>query len=183
MYEPSPLALFRSDELRNEDVSLRLNSVRRLRTIALALGEERTRRELIPFLNDNCEEDDEVLLALAEELGSFVSLVGGPSHAHVLLPPLEVLAGVDETVVRDRAVSSLATVADSMHPAARAQALPPLVLRLSERDWTARVSATGLFAAAFPSAEASAQQQLVASFLKLCRDETPMVRRAAAQHL
>lgn len=41
-----------SDELKNEDVALRLNSVRRLSTIALALGEERTRSELIPFLTD-----------------------------------------------------------------------------------------------------------------------------------
>ena len=39
------------DELKNEDLQLRLNSVRRLSTIALALGEDRTREELIPFLN------------------------------------------------------------------------------------------------------------------------------------
>lgn len=38
------------DELKNDDIALRLNSIRRLSTIALALGEERTRSELIPFL-------------------------------------------------------------------------------------------------------------------------------------
>ena len=38
------------DELRNEDVQLRLNSIKKLSTIALALGIERTRSELIPFL-------------------------------------------------------------------------------------------------------------------------------------
>lgn len=38
------------DELRNEDVQLRLNSIRKLSTIALALGVERTRNELIQFL-------------------------------------------------------------------------------------------------------------------------------------
>lgn len=38
------------DELRNEDVQLRLNSIRKLSTIALALGVERTRKELIHFL-------------------------------------------------------------------------------------------------------------------------------------
>lgn len=38
------------DELRNEDVHLRLNSIRKLSTIALALGVERTRNELIQFL-------------------------------------------------------------------------------------------------------------------------------------
>lgn len=38
------------DELRNEDVQLRLNSIRKLSSIALALGVERTRNELIQFL-------------------------------------------------------------------------------------------------------------------------------------
>ena len=39
------------DELKNEDIQLRLNSIRRLSTIAVALGAERTRNELIHFLN------------------------------------------------------------------------------------------------------------------------------------
>ena len=39
------------DELKHDDISLRLNAVRRLGTIALALGTERTRDELIPFLD------------------------------------------------------------------------------------------------------------------------------------
>ena len=50
------------DELRNEDVQLRLNSIKKLSTIALALGVERTRSELIPFLTDTIYDEDEVLL-------------------------------------------------------------------------------------------------------------------------
>ncbi|KAE8666074.1 Serine/threonine-protein phosphatase 2A 65 kDa regulatory subunit A beta isoform [Hibiscus syriacus] len=57
------------DELKNDDIQLHLNSIRRLSTIARALGEERTRKELIPFLSENNDDDDEVLLAMAEELG------------------------------------------------------------------------------------------------------------------
>ena len=76
------------DELKNEDIALRLNSIRRLSTIAVALGEERTRNELIPFLNESIDDEDEVLLALAEELGNFVAYVGGAAHANALLPPL-----------------------------------------------------------------------------------------------
>lgn len=37
--------------LQHDDVLLRLNAIRRLSTIALALGPERTRDELIPFLD------------------------------------------------------------------------------------------------------------------------------------
>lgn len=66
------------DELKNEDIQLRLNSIKKLSTIALALGEERTRTELIPFLTETIYDEDEVLLALAEQLGNFTALVGGP---------------------------------------------------------------------------------------------------------
>ena len=38
------------DELKHEEVGLRLNAVSRLSTIATALGIERTRSELIPFI-------------------------------------------------------------------------------------------------------------------------------------
>jgi len=108
-----PIAIL-IDELKNEDIQLRLNSIRRLSTIARALGEERTRKELIPFLNENNDDDDEVLLAMAEELGVFIPYVGGVEYAHVLLPPLETLCTVEETCVRDKAVESLCRIGAQM---------------------------------------------------------------------
>jgi serine/threonine-protein phosphatase 2A regulatory subunit A len=90
------------DELKSDDVVLRLSSIRRLSTIALALGPQRTREELIPFLQDQLDDEDEVLLVLAEELGGFVEYVGGKEYAFVILGPLENLAAVEETLVRDK---------------------------------------------------------------------------------
>ena len=52
----------------------------------------------------------QVLLALAEQLGTFTPLVGGAEHVNCLLPPLESLATVEETIVRDKAVDSLRCV-------------------------------------------------------------------------
>jgi serine/threonine-protein phosphatase 2A regulatory subunit A len=162
-------------------VALRLNSVRRLSTIAQALGEERTRRELIPFLQDNADDDDEVLLVVAEELGKFVPLVGGPAHAHSVLPPLEALATMDETVVRDKAAESLRAVGAALPDADVGAHFVPLLRRLLDKEWTARVSAAQLFATAYPRAPAAVRPDLRAWFADLCKDETPMVRRAAAQ--
>lgn len=91
------------DELRSDDTQLRLNAIHRVSTIALALGPDRAREELIPFLQDSCDDEDEVLLALAEELGrGFDEYIGGPQHAHLLLGPLETLSTVEETLVRDK---------------------------------------------------------------------------------
>ena len=56
--------------------------------------------------------------------------------------------------------------------------------RLATGEWfTSRVSACGALAAAYPRAPAALRPELRALFAQLCRDETPMVRRAAAQHL
>lgn len=91
------------DELRSEDVQLRLNAIHRISTIALALGPERARDELISFLQESVDDEDEVLLALAEELGrDFEEYIGGKEYAHLLLGPLENLCAVEETVVRDK---------------------------------------------------------------------------------
>ncbi|PKA58658.1 Uncharacterized protein AXF42_Ash008945 [Apostasia shenzhenica] len=84
-------------------------------TIARAFGEERTRKELIPFPSETSDDDDdEVLLAMAEELGVFIPYVGGVVCAHVLLPPLETLCTVEETCVRDKAVESLCQIGSQM---------------------------------------------------------------------
>lgn len=125
---------------------MRLNSIKKLSTIALALGVERTRTELIPFLTETIYDEDEVLLALAEQLGQFITLVGGPEYAYFLLPPLESLATVEETVVREKAVESLRAVAQQHSPADLETHFVPLVQRLAAGDWfTTRTSACGLF--------------------------------------
>jgi serine/threonine-protein phosphatase 2A regulatory subunit A len=173
-----------SDELKNDDIITRLNSIRRLGIIAKALGPERTREELVPFLSESTDDEDEALQALAEELGNMVPYVGGPDSAFCLLPPLENLATVEETVVRDKAVESLCKVAAQMSASLLEMHYIPLVTRLAKTEWfTARVSSCGLFAVAYEKSSAEVRHELRTGYNALCKDETPMVRRAAAQHL
>ena len=96
--------------------------------VAEAMGPERTRKELVSFLSGECclvvsqyriptpppvscldqlEDDDEVLLVMAGELGKFVPLVGGVHESVVLIPLLGSLAMIEETVVRDKVSDSL----------------------------------------------------------------------------
>uniref|UniRef100_A0A674NNF5 Protein phosphatase 2, regulatory subunit A, beta b n=1 Tax=Takifugu rubripes TaxID=31033 RepID=A0A674NNF5_TAKRU len=172
------------DELRNEDVQLRLNSIKKLSTIALALGVERTRTELLPFLTDTIYDEDEVLLALAEQLGNFTMLVGGPEYIHCLLPPLESLATVEETVVRDKAVESLRKISQEHSPVDLEVHFEPLVKRLASGDWfTSRTSACGLFSVCYPRVSSTVKAEIRQHFRTLCSDDTPMVRRAAASKL
>jgi HEAT repeat len=233
-----------SDELRDDDIALKLNSIRRLSTIALALGEVRTRNELLPYLLESTPEEDELLVALAEEVGNMVPLVGGPAQAPTLVPLLESLAKEEETVVRDAAVASLCKVGSTfsraqavehfvpcirvrilryagkgttprsctlraLHPVACAACgaaghvlhaawhawcalcmAPPdacvHMQRLKTGEWfTNRVSVCGLFATACElfATDTAVTQDLCTLFRDLCRDDTPMVRRAAASNI
>ncbi|EGS20800.1 uncharacterized protein CTHT_0026380 [Thermochaetoides thermophila DSM 1495] len=172
------------DELKHDDVLLRLNAIHRLSTIALALGAERTRDELIPFLDESVEDEDEVLVALSEELGNFIEYVGGPQWGHVLLSPLENLAAIEEPVVRDKAVESLNKICTELSPQQIEEYFIPLVIRLSKADWfTSKVSGCGLYTTPYKRVSPPVQQQLRQQFGQLVHDDTPMVRRAAATNL
>ncbi|KAM5429064.1 protein phosphatase 2A structural subunit [Microsporum canis] len=172
------------DELKHDDVILRLNAIHRLSTIALALGPERTRDELVPFLDDSVEDEDEVLTALSEELGNFVEYVGGPEYAHVLLSPLENLAAIEEPLVREKAVESLNKICEQLSPRQIEDNFIPLTVRLSKADWfTSKISAAGLYCTPYRTASPALQQGLRQQFGQLVHDDTPMVRRQAANNL
>ena len=44
---------------------VRVNSVKNLSTIATALGKERTRNELLPYIMDLMDDDEEILIELS----------------------------------------------------------------------------------------------------------------------
>jgi serine/threonine-protein phosphatase 2A regulatory subunit A len=48
------------------------------------------------------DDEEEVLLILAEKLGEFTDFIGGAVHAEALFKPLERLCQVEESVVRDK---------------------------------------------------------------------------------
>lgn len=102
--------------------------------------------------------------------------MGGPEYAMHLIPPLESLATVEETVVRDKAVESLRTVA-AQHSAADLEAhVVPTLQTLVSGDWfTSRTSACALFSVCYPRVSHAVKADLRNNFRQLCQDETPMV--------
>lgn len=88
--------------MKNDDLALRLGALKRLSTIALALGPDRTTNDLIPFLASlAADEEDEVLLVLGEEIPKLVEYVL-EGNAHRLLEILEILLQAEETIVRQQ---------------------------------------------------------------------------------
>ena len=77
-------------EMLNEEVHVKVNAIHRMKTVILSIGPEDTVSQLIPYIETLIkDEDDEVLFAIAEELGKCFSLVNDKT---VFLPVLESLA-------------------------------------------------------------------------------------------
>ena len=77
-------------EMLNEEVHVKVNAIHRMRTVMLSIGPEDTISQLIPYIETLIkDEDDEVLFAIAEELGKCFGLINDKT---VFLPCLEMLA-------------------------------------------------------------------------------------------
>lgn len=75
--------------------------MKQIKDVARALGPVRTKEELLNFLSQLVGDEDNVLEVLAEELGGFVELVGGPEYTNVILEPLEQLCVAQDSKVRE----------------------------------------------------------------------------------
>ena len=109
---------------------------------------------------------------------------------------------MEETVVRDKAVESLRSVAEHHSKAHVEEYFVPMIKRLASGEspilsstppsppppppgewFTSRTSACGLFSVVYANCTPSTKQDLRTAFRALCGDDTPMVRRAAAAKL
>jgi len=169
----------------HNDAAARLASAKELTNIAVALGQERTRDELIPYLKGcGIDESDEVTDVICEELANFGPLVGGEQHVHTILPLLEEIAQGEEAVTRAKAITGLGKLARQMPAATMLHYMLPMLTRLIKGRWnTQRTSACGLFHIVYRVADAQVQQELLGCLTQLCNDPATMVRRAVAENL
>jgi serine/threonine-protein phosphatase 2A regulatory subunit A len=83
-----------------------------------------------------------------------------------------------------KAVESLNKICGQLSQAQVEEHFIPLVVRLSKAEWfTSKISATGLYYAPYEKATVQSQEGLRQQFHALVHDETPMVRRQAANNL
>lgn len=179
-----PIAML-IDDLKNDDANARINSVRKIDQIAVALGPKRTREEFIPFLCECVDDDDEILIELAQELNRFVDLVGGPAYAHVILAPLRLLTCADSKLVRDVAIEATLSVSEKLSDKDFHAHFIPLTMSLIKGEWyNHRTSGIGLAHYALRRTQvASVRADILESLLKMCQDPLPMVRRTVAECL
>lgn len=86
--------------------------------------------------------------------------------------------------MRDAAFASTQNVAASLPQETFQDQYAKMLLRLAKKEWfTARMSSAGLICSAYLKLKSEQQQEHLTVFVQLCQDDTPMVRRVAAQYL
>ena len=98
-------------DLQNPDIKIKKNAFQNLRGISLALGRERTRKELLPYLK-SCidEEEDEIIIELAKVLSNFIDCIGGKQYIKELLNLLEIILTIDDHFVRIEILNTIKLV-------------------------------------------------------------------------
>lgn len=190
------------DDLRSDDSDKRINSMKGLQIVAQTLGPERTRNELLPYITEYMDDDDDVLRTMASSLGGLLAEVGGAAHVATLLLPLELMTTLDEVTVREAAVASLNDIARSLFVhaasatssststtgtaaptgvASEAQAAYiSSVHRIGESEQVnGRASAAAAMAIPLRYGNPSQRRDLRNLYQKLCDDTEVCVRRAA----
>lgn len=125
---------------------MQLEITKKLGILAKHLGVETTRNELLPFIRENIDFHDEILLNLSEQLRQFIPLVGGYQHSQPVLEVLMKLCNTDETIVRDKAVEILKDIGENLSNEQTEELFVPVVEKLSNEDWfTSKCSAAALY--------------------------------------
>ncbi|KAM3131083.1 hypothetical protein pb186bvf_016781 [Paramecium bursaria] len=172
------------EELKSDDANLKINAVSKITSIAQILGEKRTQQELLPYLIEIIEEqdnEDEFLIKLAQEILNLKKYIGGNLKAHLLIAPLEILSSMEEALVREKAVEILSQLAQGQTEQFFENHFCQVVQQLGEWDnFPSRISAASLLPIAYPHVSELKQKELWELFKKLCKDDTPMVRRICA---
>ncbi|KAJ8920305.1 hypothetical protein NQ315_011967 [Exocentrus adspersus] len=167
-----------------ENLELQIDITKKLSILAKHLGVETTRNELLPFIKENIDYHDEILLNLCEQLRHFIPLVGGYQHSKPILDILIKLCNTDETIVRDKAVEILRDIGENMSEELTQDLFLPVVEVLAAEDWfTSKCSAAALYSTIYTKVSDGKKAELRNSFRVLMQDDSPIVRKVAAIHL
>ena len=176
----NPLNLLK-EELENDDIQIKVNAIHRFPVIMAVFPPDKIISEFIPYIQKIIStEEDEVLLAISEELPRFKSYLDGKQMTAVL-PLFVSLLGCEETVVRESTVEGLRKLVPSFSEEQVQKDLIPMVVNISNTEaFQLKVSACYLIRICYPKA-GKEKEKLVNLYFKLCDDDTPIIKRTAAK--
>ncbi|MCQ2816675.1 MAG: hypothetical protein MJ252_05335 [archaeon] len=145
------------------------------------LPQDKIISEVIPYIQKIMPyEEDEVLLAISEELPNFKSFLDQKNLPQIF-PLFQFLFGCEETVVRESAIEKMRNLIPDMDEDLVQKQLVPLIQSIANLEafqW--KVSALYMVRMCYAKAGKD-KEKLRQLYFKLCDDETPIIKRTAAK--
>lgn len=137
--------------------------------------------DLIPYINKLLStEEDEVLLAIAENLSKFRIYLKDDKFINTF-PLYQTLLCTEETVVRDTAVESIREIIKSLSEDLIYNHILPIIYNISNQEnFTGKISACYMIRMVYQKAGKD-KEKLRNLYFKLCDEDVPLIKRAAAK--
>ena len=176
------------DSLKSDIQPIRLFCAKRLTELGKILGIHRIEDELIPFITDlilNFEEDGEVLSEYSNQILNLLkTLKQNDILSFIGIRSLEILSGNDDEIVRQTSITNLSKLIELLDEQIITNEIFPLMKRLIENDLKTKMSCCYLFPIVYPKLEnQDIKKELLQVYCEISKDESPSVRRAAADNI
>ena len=176
------------DSLKSDNQPIRLFCSKRLTDLGNILGIERIEDELIPFITDlilNFENDGEVLAEYSNQILNLLTILKMNNRLSFIgIRSLEILSGNDDEIVRQTAISNLSKLIELLDEQIITNEIFPLMKRLIENDLKTKMSCCYLFPIVYQKLEnQDIKKELLQVYSEISKDESPSVRRAAADNI
>ena len=176
------------ESLKNDNQPIRLFCAKRLTDLGNILGIVRIEDELIPFITDlilNFENDGEILAEYSNQILSLLKILKQNNRLGFIgIRSLEILSGNDDEIVRQTAINNLSKLIELLDEQIITNEIFPLMKRLIENDLKTKMSCCYLFPIVYPKLEnQDIKKELLQVYSEISKDESPSVRRAAADNI
>ena len=176
------------DSLKSDIQPIRLFCAKRITDLGKILGIHRIEDELIPFITDlilNFEEDGEVLSEYSNQILNLLkTLKQNDILSFIGIRSLEILSGNDDEIVRQTSINNLSKLIELLDEQIITNEIFPLMKRLIENDLKTKMSCCYLFPIVYPKLEnQDIKKELLQVYCEISKDESPSVRRAAADNI
>ena len=171
------------EDLKSEEIPKKANAMRNISMIGSALGFERCRNELVPYLNEFLDDEEEVLIALAEIIPQLFDLIGGKNYAYLLLDVLERLCAIEDTSVCAAAVSSFKLILSKIDYSKLEVLLLEQIARMNSSEWlNSKISLSILLPVISKEISIEGQALVLDTFRSLLINSNAQIRKIAAEN-
>jgi serine/threonine-protein phosphatase 2A regulatory subunit A len=171
------------EDLKSEEAPKKANAMKNINIIGTALGFDRCRNELIPYLNEFLDDEEEVLLAMAEIIPQLFDSVGGKAYAYLLLEVLEKLSSIEDYSVSLATVNSFKNLLSKLECNKLEIWLLDLANRMNASEWiNSKLALTSILPVISKEFTQEGQGAVLDIFRSLLTGSNPQVRKLAAEN-